>query len=163
MTLLLMPFRWCWNLICFFLWPARFVEEATRDSIAREFEMNKQLLEKFPNRDLPAERVADFRHGREKQTQTLRRSILSSLVIVAVLCFFAWVTRALVGELPARWIAGVRVLSGGLILWAVLGRLGWKIQTWNGTSLPERVNDTWFKLTYGLGVYLLMLSVMTAE
>lgn len=160
MNALLSPLRAWWVFVCFFVWPDRFVEHATRDCVSREFRTNKQLQQAFPDGQLPDDRIAAFRRARQEQTEALRRSVLLSLMIVAVLCLAGWATSAQVRDVPSTSIAGLRVLSAGFVLWAVLGRLGFKIQTYKGTTLPEQVNDVWFRVTYGLGTYLLMLSLM---
>ncbi len=152
--------RFWWAFICFFFWPRKFLEYATQDSIAREFETNEQLQQRYPGRDLSDEEIARVRRGRETQTQTLRRSILSSLVKVVILCLAAGVAAALLGEIPGKRTLAIRVLPAPLILWAVWGRRGWDIQSFSGRTLPERVNDTWFRCAYGLGVFLLILATL---
>ena len=36
------------------------------------------------------------------------------------------------------------MVSGALILWALIGVLGWPIQTYGGDTLPETINNFWF-------------------
>ena len=49
-----------------------------------------------------------------------------------------------------------------ILLWATLGKVGWSIQTTNGTTLPERVNDFVYRLLYVIGSIFLALSASLA-
>ena len=151
--------RWWWSFVCFLLWPGRFVEHATTDDIKREFETNEQWREAFPTHQLPEDRVVEWRRNRADKTRRLRHSIFGSLAAVIALALAAWGTSLLIG-IPPQAIRILRLASAGLIVWAVLGRLGWEIQTWKAVTLVEQVNRTSFRLAYGLGVYLLMLSLL---
>lgn len=49
-----------------------------------------------------------------------------------------------------------------ILLWATLGKIGWSIQTVNGTTLPEQVNDFVYRLLYVIGSVFLALSASLA-
>lgn len=59
---------------------------------------------------------------------------------------------------------GVQALSAALcivggtviILWSTLAMQGWKIQTWDGVTLTERVNQWIFRLLYSIGTFLIV-------
>jgi hypothetical protein len=152
-------YYWPQALFCFFFFPGAFVRQATDEAIAGEFETNEQLRKKYPTRELPPEDLTHFRQGREEQTSALRRSVLSSLVTVLALAAAAWLSSSPLAGVSGSTISGLRTLSAALILWAVLGRLGWNIQTFQGDTLPERFNSLWFRLIYVTGAYLLVLSM----
>lgn len=50
----------------------------------------------------------------------------------------------------------------GVLLWATLGKAGWSIQTMNGDTIPELVNEWVFRALYVLGSFLLALAVSLA-
>lgn len=47
----------------------------------------------------------------------------------------------------------------GVLLWATLANAGWNIQTMNGDTIPELVNEWMFRVLYVIGSFLLVLSV----
>ena len=47
----------------------------------------------------------------------------------------------------------------GFLLWATLAKAGWNIQTMNGDTIPELVNEWVFRFLYVIGSFLLVLSV----
>ncbi len=49
-----------------------------------------------------------------------------------------------------------------ILLWATLGKMGWSIQTVNGTTLPEQVNEFVYRLLYVMGSFFLALSASLA-
>lgn len=49
-----------------------------------------------------------------------------------------------------------------ILLWATLGKIGWSIQTVNGTTLPEQLNDFVYRLLYVIGSVFLALSASLA-
>jgi len=53
----------------------------------------------------------------------------------------------------------IRLISAVFIAIALFGRLGWNIQTWSGTTSPEKLNNNIYKCLYGIGFFLLALSV----
>lgn len=55
----------------------------------------------------------------------------------------------------------VRIVGAALVLWSVLARLGWSIQTWEGNTSAERVNNRLFYTLHVLGV-LCLISSMSA-
>ena len=151
--------KWGPRFFCFVFWHSRFVDEATQYAIDSEFKTNQQLRALYPNSNLPDEKVAEFREAARDRTQKLRRSILWSLPLVVMLFVAAWITAYTLASRLNPFVEVLRFTSAGLILWAVLGRL-WSIQTWKGTTLEEKLNDAWFRITYSLGIYLLALSIL---
>ena len=159
MTLL----RTWWSLVCFFFWRQRFLQQAVRHAIDRERGVNKQFAQDFgqyPNVDAVRNVAEKTRKNAEKNTRRLSRSITGSLgAILCMLVTAAW-TALMMPSLPTGTLTVLRLSSGVLILWAVLGRLGQGEQTWGGQTLPEVVNRKWFVLASTLGLYLLFLSVL---
>jgi len=55
----------------------------------------------------------------------------------------------------APWI---QLSSGAFILWSVLGKLGWEIQTWKGESPAEKWNKWIFRVLNCIGMFFLFIS-----
>ncbi|MCG2822215.1 MAG: hypothetical protein L6364_00840 [Desulfobulbaceae bacterium] len=104
------------------------------------------------------------------------QSARSVAEIKHVLCTSFWLV---VGSMVIGGLAGrIYVWSGlprpilvseisqyigvAILLWATLGKLGWSIQTMNGTTLPERINDFVYRLLYVIGSIFLALSASLA-
>lgn len=55
-------------------------------------------------------------------------------------------------------ITNIRLVSTGLIAWAVFGRL-YNLESWKGKTPAERIKKSWFVITYGTGFYGVILSL----
>lgn len=72
--------------------------------------------------------------------------------------FYVWL------ELPRpHLVAEVsQYLGVAILLWATLGKIGWSIQTMNGNTLPEQVNNFVYQLLYVVGSICLAFSAAVA-
>jgi len=157
-------FGWQLSQILYFIFkPSKFIEIATGESIKREFESNKQLAETYPDKVLPLEKRDEFRKGEKERTMLLRKSISKSFLYL----FYTISISIILSSILVRYfkirispnlLITIRFFSASLIFWAVLGRLGWEIQTLSGDTLPEKINKLWYRWLYILGVFLLMFS-----
>jgi hypothetical protein len=67
------------------------------------------------------------------------------------------------GGARCRVVEEIFQYSGiGILLWATLGKAGWSIQTMNGDTIPELVNEWVFRALSVLGSFLLALAVSLA-
>lgn len=154
---------WLIRIFYFIFIPKKFIEIATEESIESELETNKQLAKAYPNNVLPDSRKEEFRKGEEERTTLLRKSIcksflyLSCTISISLILSFV-LARILIIAISPIIIIIIRFISASLVFWAVLGRLGWEIQTWRGDTLPEKINILWYRFLYILGVFLLMFS-----
>ena len=57
-------------------------------------------------------------------------------------------------SLSAEEIKIFRVVALGMVAWGVLGKSSWEIQSWDGTTGPERFNSWWFTILYVLGLFI---------
>ncbi|MBI5463131.1 MAG: hypothetical protein HY941_13175 [Gammaproteobacteria bacterium] len=93
----------------------------------------------------------------------IRSSLFWSLVLVAGAVLAAGVIgKAYFALGGARCQTAEEILqySGiGILLWATLGKAGWSVQTMNGDTIPELVNEWVFRALYVLGSFLLALAV----
>ena len=98
----------------------------------------------------------------ETQTTTVRKAVGYSLVLVLLVILLGWVTGHLLSRFvgpPTQATARLILYSGiGTLLWATLGKCGWSIRSWNGTSLLEQVDNFLFRVLYLVGSFLLVLS-----
>lgn len=86
-----------------------------------------------------------FASQTERHVRQIRQSLCKSLVLVLVAFVLAYVCGHLYLALerkPSDAAApALQEVGTAILLWATLGRLGWSIQTMNGDTLPERVNE----------------------
>lgn len=113
-----------------------------------------------------------------EKEQDLRRhfsgQVLESITVVRSSLFKAFliVVAAIVGSLVSAWLLHICSVSKsptvnawlqyggiGILLWATLGRAESAIQTFDGGTLPERVDLWLYRGLYVLGSYALALSV----
>ncbi|HIE34909.1 MAG TPA: hypothetical protein EYP79_01765 [Campylobacterales bacterium] len=152
------------KLTSYFLFsPSKFIDIATVDSIQKSFERNRQLRERYPDRNLPEERKLEYRKAMGESTITLRGSIFH-----ACLCVLAALTIAVITALITKRYLGIPIDSNTLliirliglfsIVWAIFSKVGWEIQTIKGESLPEIINQFWFRLLYTIGAFFLFLA-----
>ncbi len=53
------------------------------------------------------------------------------------------------------WDIAVSLAGGAILLWASLALQGWNIQTWDGVTLSERLNQWVFRTLYFIGTTLI--------
>jgi hypothetical protein len=94
--------------------------------------------------------------------RVVRRSWGASALSVLGAIAFGWLVGGLVRHFTHR-LGPVREITqysgAGILLWATLGRVGWGIQTPEGDSLSEKVNDWFYRGMQLLGTVLLTVSV----
>jgi TRAP-type C4-dicarboxylate transport system permease small subunit len=84
-------------------------------------------------------------------------------VAVAVVAAFAvayFINRARLSLLSDGFMRFLRLITATFFATAVLGRSGWDIQTWRGTSPAEKWNKKIFRVLYIFGFFLLVLSFL---
>jgi len=93
------------------------------------------------------------------------RKLKLGKVIGKIARSFALVFSALVAAyLAAKWINNnvavsveelrlFRLVSLGLVAWAVLGKSGAEIETWELQSMSEHFNSIWFNVLYFVGFF----------
>jgi hypothetical protein len=142
--------------------PSRFVRLAVEHAIAQEFKTNKELLRAYPDRNLPPERRKEFERHAKERTDVIRRALFVAWVSTVLAIILGLLTgglaRILFGKPSAVVSAALQIGAGGIILAATLALLGWEIQSYKGTSLPEKVNRWLFRAQYCLGTTLFVFS-----
>ena len=99
----------------------------------------------------------------EKSVNDIRSALLGSFLLVAVAVIIAGVFGPVyfaLGGSRSQAVEAILQYTGiGILLWATLGKIGWPIQTMNGDTIPELVNEWAFRTLYVLGSFLLALAV----
>ena len=99
----------------------------------------------------------------EKSINNIRKALFWSLVLVLLSVIAALAVGKiyyLCGGLRKPFIEEILQYSGiAVLLWATLAKVGWDVQTMNGNTIPELVNEWVFRFLYVIGSFLLVLSV----
>ena len=143
--------------------PKTFIRRSTAHAVSTEFETNKQLLEKYPDKELPPEDLKRYEEREGERTQKIRKALFGafvytvSAVVIAILS--SLLLSAYFGKPTDLIVFAIQILAAAILLIATLALLGWEIQSIGGTTLPEQTNRWLFRAQYWLGTYLLVLSV----
>lgn len=99
----------------------------------------------------------------EQSIDRIRRGLFTSLGLVAMAFALAALTgRAIVGlngPVSEDLLESLQYIGIGILLWATLAKQGWAIQTFDGTTVPEVVDEFLYRALYVLGSFVLALSV----
>ena len=125
-------------------------------------ELNEVFLYNADSRNLPIR--GEIQEQKEAiQTNLVRKSYLVSflkiLVLATVIGFIVYLVDNNV--IAGNWqIIVTRLLGSILIASAVLGRIGYDIQTYGGTTKPEKINTRCFRVLYYIGLAILLFSIL---
>jgi hypothetical protein len=152
----------CW-LALLLLSPDRFRQIAIADDTTR---LTAAARKVDPGYTPSSEYARDMEETYRKRTEALRQGMGMSLLLIIVALGLAWLTVVLLrrglgftfGSETTQWLQLASLL---LVVWATLSELGWEIQSWSGTTMPERLNRFWFRGLYFLGTYIFALTFFT--
>ena len=107
---------------------------------------------------------SDFEKHFHKSVFVIRSSVFASFAVVAGAVTAAFVTgvilRAIGAAKSTEWNAWLQYGGIGILLWATLARVDQSaIETWDGGTLPERIDLWLYRWLYIAGSYPLALSV----
>lgn len=116
---------------------------------------------------LTAEREAELRASFAAQfgsaVSLIRSSLFTAFLVVASAIAAALLTALVLQSLQIQksqnWNVWLQFGGIGVLLWATLGRVETPIQTWDGGTIPERVDQWLYRTLYIAGSYALALSV----
>ena len=156
-------FRNLYWLALLFLSPERFRQMAIADDGTRFTGAASRVS---PGYTPSSEYARDMEETYKKRTAALRQGIGMPLLLIVVALGLAWLTVSLLrrglgftfGSKTTQWLQLASLL---LVVWATLSELGWEIQSWSGTTMPERLNRFWFRGLYFLGTYIFALTFFT--
>jgi hypothetical protein len=108
-----------------------------------------------------AEQIENFKKQFAESTQKLRNRIYFAFVTVllTLLCALgiAYIAAGLT-SIPSNMLSIIQVLSAFLILWAIIGQLGYSIETIGGESIPENIDKFWFMVLNIIGIFSLFFA-----
>jgi len=150
------------HLLLFVFSPSKFIEHSVKDSIQREMETNASFKERFESDEdykkaSTEEKRKQFTDARNKVWNTICRAFLMVLLIFICAVLSAFIMRDFI-TITDKWLLIIQIVSAFLILWALMGKLGWSIQTHGGTTLPEKINNFWFIFLNVIGIYFLFFT-----
>jgi len=61
-------------------------------------------------------------------------------------------------DIPSYVLTTMQIISAFSILWAIVGKLGYPIQTIGGTTLPEAIDNFWFIFLNVIGIFCLFFT-----
>lgn len=145
-----------WAIALLVFAPSRLVAHSVNHAIRSQLE----VLESDREQKLRLEFETQF----GKSVSLIRSTFFASFAVVAGAIVAAFVSGAMLRAIgiakSPEWNAWLQYGGIGVLLWATLARVDYSaIQTWDGGTLPERV-DLWLcRLLYIAGSYPLALSV----
>ena len=154
---------WIRAIALLFFCPSRFVKMAVKRAIELEFENNKAYIENYPDRQLPPDKRKEFTDRAWGRTRKIRRSFGRGFKWVMVALILGWISGVIfhrtVGPALPSLIMGLQVLAAGILLGATLSLVGREIESWDGQTLPEKIDALLYRILYITGTYLLVLSL----
>ena len=140
----------CWRFIQLFFARERFVR------VAKEHD--------FPPGPARSSGINDPLELTRFRASELAKSIGKSLFLVSAVTVLAGVAAYFANahlRITEAVVVGARIVGIAIFAWAVLGRVGWSIQSMSGKTMIEQMNGSWFRVLYiagfGIGVFSLLL------
>ncbi|HHT9155106.1 MAG TPA: hypothetical protein ACFYD5_04755 [Candidatus Tripitaka sp. YC43] len=128
------------------------------------FTSNIEFKKKYLTREsIPEKQIEEWRNSVNERAHKLRMSILHSFLITFIILILSAALSYTFS--PESWLSKLSknsvllVVSTFLLLWATYGKLGWEIQTIKGSSYVEKINDCWFRIIFGFGMFFLFLAI----
>ena len=113
--------------------------------------------------DVDAKSLVKPPHGFVQAARDIRRAIATSVAMVLGTILVGWLSGMLLtkgfGPAPDATSTVCQFGGAGILLWATLSKQGWNIQTFNGNTLPERLDRYIYRGLYVFGTWLLVLSL----
>jgi hypothetical protein len=149
--------------ILLLLAPRSFVRRSVAHDVANEFASNKRLLASFPDKKLPPERLVEIEERAAKRVAKIRGALFGAFFYTATAVMMAVLSAMLLsaefGRPTISVVYAIQIIAASVILIATLALLGWEIQSYGGSSLPEKANRWLFRSQYWVGTYLFVLAV----
>jgi hypothetical protein len=136
-----------------FFWPSRLIQKT--EDYYKKINTPEAIAEKQrKNNEIPQSKRSIY---------SIRKALFWSFVLVMLSVISALIVGKiyyLCGGVRHQFLEEILQYSGiGILLWATLGKVGWDIQTMDGDTIPELVNEWVFRFQYVVGSFILVLSV----
>lgn len=141
--------------------PETFIELSVTDAMERNCENDPNFKERCSKDEkYVKQRTLELRVQFLKSTEKLRLSMWEAFltVFLTLVCAGLLAFGVPGSLLPKALIAGLQMLSAFLILFALVGKLGYPIQTLAGETLPEMMDNYCYILTNIGGMFLLFFT-----
>ncbi|HAT2166880.1 TPA: hypothetical protein I8149_000986 [Citrobacter freundii] len=99
--------------------------------------------------------LSNFDESTNKIRKNLRRGLWTNLFFFVFIILFVWWHY----HPQLTWFNGIKVLAAYLALTVTLGRGGWAIQTFKGSTLPERIDNTIYRGAQYINVIILLITI----
>ena len=109
-----------------------------------------------------SDREEHIRNREWKRIVEIRKSGLASLGFVSAIGLCGSISGVLIKELVCvnePWVLILRFFASLIVAWAVLSKRGKEIESWEGKSLPEQLNNLSFRIAYFIGVSLFVCTL----
>lgn len=150
------------DLFNLFFRPKSFAADSAEDSIKRECKTNTAFKERWEiDAKWKNETIKEYKNRFLEDAQKLRSRILFGFVTVmlTLLCALgiAYILAGLI-SIPSSWLSIIQIVSAFFILWAIIGKLGYPIQTIAGGSIPEITDDFCYIVLNIAGIFALFFT-----
>jgi hypothetical protein len=143
-------------------WPSRFVRDAQRHAIEYERESNEHFRAQYDSGTVTEERLTRFADTASAQVAVMRSAFGYAFVLTIAAMAVGWATGTAAGAVlgpPSKVLLGlIQAFGAAVILAATLAEVGKNIATYDGASLPEKVNQWVFRTLYVIGTFLFVFS-----
>lgn len=99
--------------------------------------------------------LSNFETSTNKIRQNLRSGLWKNLIFFMLVLLFIWWFY----HPEITWFNGFKVLAAYLAMTVTLGRGGWAIQTAIGTTLPEKIDSTIYKMAQYVNITILLITI----
>ena len=141
-------------LMLFLFNPLKFANISAQEAFIEECQSNISLKEKSKRDDVYKQKfIKELRNQFLESTNELRNSIKQAFFTVLISLFLAYFTPKTL--INAKHLYPLQLFSVFLILWGIVGKLEWEVQTFNGSSKPEEINRFWYLSLNIIGSFLL--------
>ena len=149
--------------LTFFLFlPSKFISQSVDDAIQINIQNNPHFKERLESDEkYRNERIEELKKQFSDSTYKLRNSIYQAFITVFLVSIcailFAFILANFI-SITSEQIIFIRTISAFLILWALIGKLGWSIQTIGANTIPEQTNNFWFIFLNVIGSFSLFFT-----
>lgn len=132
------------NILLLLFLPTRFVRRAVEHDVQLECKSNQQLREAFIENVLPAAHLKKFEDRAWARIRAIRIAFFSALGLTLVALAMGLLTgyclRFKFGAPSGYVTTSFQIGGAAIILVATLAKVGWRIQSWDGETLPEKID-----------------------
>lgn len=150
------------HLLNLFFCPNYLAVLSAEEAVKRECKSNEGFADRCNKEpEWKNEQMERFTKQFSDSVRKLRGRIFKAFIIVALilLCAFgiAYVAAGLTSITPGA-LSIIQIVSAFLILWGIIGLLGYSIQTIAGESIPETLDYFWFLFLNAMGIFSLFFT-----